>query len=63
MSATGPQLAHIATDGETYGHHHEFGDMALAYALEHIESKQAGQGHQLRRVSGAASRRRTKWRF
>ncbi len=35
----GPQLAHIATDGETYGHHHPFGDMALAYALEHIESK------------------------
>ena len=33
-----PQLAHIATDGETYGHHHAFGDMALAYALEHIES-------------------------
>ena len=34
----GPQLAHIATDGETYGHHHPFGDMALAYALDHIES-------------------------
>jgi alpha-amylase/alpha-mannosidase (GH57 family) len=34
----GPQLAHIATDGETYGHHHPFGDMALAYALEHVES-------------------------
>ncbi|HEV2447785.1 MAG TPA: glycoside hydrolase, partial [Candidatus Sulfopaludibacter sp.] len=28
-----PQLAHIATDGETYGHHHAHGDMALAYAL------------------------------
>jgi alpha-amylase/alpha-mannosidase (GH57 family) len=35
----GPQLAHIATDGETYGHHHQFGDMALAYALDHIESR------------------------
>jgi alpha-amylase/alpha-mannosidase (GH57 family) len=33
-----PQLAHIATDGETYGHHHAYGDMALAYALEHIET-------------------------
>jgi alpha-amylase/alpha-mannosidase (GH57 family) len=33
-----PQLAHIATDGETYGHHYHHGDMALAYALHHIES-------------------------
>jgi alpha-amylase/alpha-mannosidase (GH57 family) len=33
------QLVHIATDGETYGHHHRHGDMALAYALEYIESR------------------------
>ncbi|HKT89206.1 MAG TPA: DUF3536 domain-containing protein [Candidatus Sulfotelmatobacter sp.] len=33
----GPQLVHIATDGESYGHHHHFGEMALSYALEEIE--------------------------
>jgi alpha-amylase/alpha-mannosidase (GH57 family) len=29
-----PQLIHVATDGETYGHHMKFGEMALAYALD-----------------------------
>ena len=33
-----PQLMHIATDGESYGHHHRFGEMALSYAINYIES-------------------------
>jgi len=34
------QLAHVATDGESYGHHFRYGDMALAYALHLIEKNQ-----------------------
>ncbi|MCL0086271.1 DUF3536 domain-containing protein [Thermodesulfovibrionales bacterium] len=33
-----PQILNIATDGETYGHHHRHGDMALAYAIDYIEN-------------------------
>ncbi len=35
-----PQIVHIATDGESYGHHHRHGDMALAFALAHIERQE-----------------------
>jgi alpha-amylase/alpha-mannosidase (GH57 family) len=31
------QLAHVATDGESYGHHFKYGDMGLAFALHQIE--------------------------
>ncbi len=35
-----PQILHIATDGESYGHHHRHGDMALAYALHVINERE-----------------------
>ncbi len=38
-----PRLVHIATDGESYGHHHRYGDMALTHALHHIESNGLAQ--------------------
>lgn len=36
----GERVLAVATDGETYGHHHKFGEMALARALE--EMRRAG---------------------
>ncbi|MDQ2977151.1 MAG: DUF3536 domain-containing protein, partial [Acidobacteriota bacterium] len=36
-----PGLLNIATDGESYGHHHKFGEICLAYALE-IEAPARG---------------------
>ena len=38
-----PQLAHVATDGESYGHHHKHGEMALSYALHWIEENEVAQ--------------------
>jgi alpha-amylase/alpha-mannosidase (GH57 family) len=35
--SSAPQLVHVATDGESYGHHHRHGEMALAYALRILE--------------------------
>ena len=32
------QLISLATDGESYGHHHRFGEMALAYAMNALRN-------------------------
>ena len=33
------RLSHVATDGESYGHHHKHGEMALSFAMHFIEDK------------------------
>ncbi|MBN2484246.1 MAG: DUF3536 domain-containing protein [Candidatus Omnitrophica bacterium] len=38
LSSEEDQLVHIATDGETYGHHHRDGDMGLAYCIDYIRN-------------------------
>ncbi len=36
-------LSHVATDGESYGHHHKHGEMALSYAMHWIEEGERAQ--------------------
>lgn len=37
LPAADDSLLLLATDGESYGHHHRFGEMALAFALNRLE--------------------------
>lgn len=39
LMGLGEGLTHLATDGESYGHHHKRGEMALAYCIKHLRDE------------------------
>lgn len=40
-SSAGARILTIATDGESYGHHHRFGEMALASTLDRLQAEES----------------------
>jgi alpha-amylase/alpha-mannosidase (GH57 family) len=40
------QLVHVATDGESYGHHHKYGEMALAWMLHWVQDEDHDPGQE-----------------
>jgi alpha-amylase/alpha-mannosidase (GH57 family) len=42
------QLVHVATDGESYGHHHHYGEMALAWMLHWAQEQSRNGGNGVR---------------
>ncbi len=42
-SSNDPELVNVATDGESYGHHHRYGEMALVDCLNYIEENKLAQ--------------------
>lgn len=53
-----PQLINIATDGESYGHHTKFGDMALSYVLK---IKAEDEGFKLTNYGEYLSKYKSDW--
>ncbi|MCE9572726.1 MAG: DUF3536 domain-containing protein [Deltaproteobacteria bacterium] len=51
------RLMHVATDGETYGHHHRYGDMGLAWTLWAIEHGLGGAAGKRARLTNYAEYR------
>ena len=61
-AAAGDGLVVVATDGETFGHHHRYAERAVAYALA-VEAPRRGRGHRSdRRAGWRRTRRQTRRR-